>query len=279
MSDPLSKSKPISRRFLAVRWIFWFALIGPVAGGVVIYLLLQPTELEREIGMDLNAAGKIDDGAVVRVFEKFDFVTFHQRPRQQQFAIVGIRDGSEIFLAQAQCTGRGRRWRTDSRVWVKLQQWPSGQQIEEFSRDQAEGRLRALLLGYLPRPAGREDFRVHHLGIRISEPEADFDPNQGVDQVMLAELLRREIQYTGQFHLNPLTFAPFHEPRWISPQVGIEELREYIQFLEAHCGESELADVDCQPMMKTLETVVDRMVEIDQLGLKFFLLARETVED
>lgn len=241
----------------------------------MLFLWRQPTELEQEIRLDLIAAGKIDETAKVEVFQKLDFLTFHQPPHQQFVAIVGIRQGDDFFLAQARCSRRGRRWHTDRETWRAMTVRPTTAEARAFLRDQPAASFPPMLLGYLPRPADKEDFRVNHLSIRLSNAPVDYDPNRGIDPAMFAALLRHEVRYTGQSHFNPCAFAAFHEPRWIAPRVGIEEAGEYVEFLKTHCGQAELAGVDCEPLIETLELVIERLEEIDQLGLKFHLLARQ----
>jgi len=256
--------------------VLLLSLIGMAAIVSLLYLALQPTEVENEIRLDLISKGKISESARVRMLDEVRLVTFHQRPYRQVFATICLRDGSQLYLALARCPRPGAVWSSRSADWIALESWPTVQQVREYTEQQAEQMLPALMVGYLPRPTGKADFMVDQLSLKISEAIDGFDPNEGIDPKLLADILKHEVQYTGQFHLNQLTFAPFHKPRWIAPEVGIAETREYLDFLQCNKGRRELTDVACEPMIETLQAVTRQLERIEERNLKFYLLASDS---
>ena len=275
--DPVGRASKWPARML--RWLTLLSLIAVAAIGPVLYLALQPTEMEQEIRLDLISRGKIGKSARVRVLDDVRLVTFHRRPYRSSFATICIRDGSQLYLALARCPRIGAAWGSRAEDWLAVKSWPGAKQVQEFKKQRADQMLPALMLGYLPRPASKADYQVQQLSIQASEAIDGFDPNEGIDQALLADILKREVEYTGQFHLNQFSFAPFHKPRWISPAVGIAETQEYIDFLQRHKGRRELAHGPCEPLIETLETVVRQLRRLENRNLKFYLLARDSRSD
>lgn len=251
--------------------LLFFVVI--VAIGLFVYFWLQPTELEREIRLDLIAKEVLGESARVRVLEQTDLVTFHHQQFRKRFAIICVQDGSQLHLGQAVCHRPGAVWNSNSAEWLSLKSWPSVELRQKYKKEQAHQLLPSLLGGYLPRPADKTSFQVELLSIQVSEDIEGLDPNHGIDHTLLAHLLKSEVQYTAKSHLNRFTFAPFHEPRWFEPEIGIAEIAEYIEMLQHRRGRNELPTDESESMIRMLQATTDQLKEIEARGLKFHFLA------
>lgn len=245
-----------------------------VAAGV--YISRLPSELEQEIHLDLLSHETIEESAHVTVLEKIRLHSFHfPRSYPTTYATICVQDGTEFQIGGVWLPREGISWRSDEAPWKTLDTWPTAEQIELQKQRRAFRIAESIEAGRLPRPPGRENFRVRHLTIQTSRTIVDFDPNAKIDPALFAELLEAEVQYTGQSRINRFVSAPFHEPRWTAAHDGVLAVDEYVDYLERYIKTARFKAVNLEPRIQTLRTCIEVLEKIETHGLDFYLLAHD----
>ena len=263
------RSARTSRRLFG-RLIFVSSALFVGVGFVLIRTFLWPTELEQEIRLDLITQKEVNEDTRVSVLNELKLFSFYSRFGPQRFATLCLQnsDGS-LHLAYARCWREGMLWHTDSNRWRRLTTWPSSDEIRTFEDEHADVVAPALKSGYLPRPPGTEGFQLTHVSIQVSKETLGFEPNSDVDAVVLATALRNGIA-PGSF-----AFAKFHEPRWNSPKDGVEAIEKSIDYLQRILNEPECRAMDCESLLRVLHVVRERLLQAEELNLKFYFLGTD----
>jgi hypothetical protein len=262
-----------------IRWLAIATSALAVAVGVRLYFR-QPDELEASILGDLAVRAHVDESARATVLKRIKL--FDAASHRLDYATVLIRDDSGHRLAHLKRLAQhpsdaGGRWSTVYDRWRTFDHRPTTAEIKQFDASDEDSLKYLFVKGWLPRPPGEENFRASRLFIRVSPPIPGFEPNQGIDAARYAAIMLRTQGHAGGRWLGELTFAPFHEPRWISPADGLEAVEGSIQFHESKMERARDTEerLSFQRDLELLHTVQECLHTLQKHGRTFYLLAQD----